>query len=930
MSELSVYADQAWDVNYNPFLGPDGDDDYVPGEGVDVTGIHDDDSVIPDGYGEPGEDDVIASPTDVDYDSGVGVSPATYEGSVPVANEWGEGSIDGGEGDHIDGDYVVEDDYALDDVDHDSGLQEDVSVDEDSGLNVLTGAGSFEEQFGNMGDFINDEEEDDEPFSQISEGDPDYGTDDDYGDDDEYDPGDALSGVLDTMDGISIGNYDDDDEDSDEKALAGFDIDEIISDGIRMGASDVHIDSNKRLAYRINGDIVRDKERGEVPYDVVTRIISKIVSHENRNSFAASRELDTSYIIHEGEFRGRRTRLNVARTMGNNAMTFRIINDRIPTPEELNVDPRIIEWTKYGKGGIILGGITGSGKDLHEDTWIPGPYYPGGFARIRDVKPGDTVYDENGLYCRVLGKYLGGSERFFNIHFPHVGETVLAGGNHLWNVGMVGECAGGCGFLPLGRGDVAGLFRVLLSAGDDDRATPVEIVSMAGIRGEAASRVEAVFTETFQGDRVLVRKSCAHVLEMYLEQTREHVEGGHVVRTLTTQQMFEEYQKHGPRMLIRGLTGAVEHGTHVDPQVGVEGFKRLLDTSEAATVLSSACSWSVYNRASLLHELVTEEDSDEQTLSIIVEDNKAREIVLSVAQSLGVHARFEGNNRVVIRGLHEEWDCPNNGDTDLTDESRTGYHWIGAIEEVKADGSDFYCLEVDSPSHLFLCTKAYVPTHNTTTFASLVRDLQLTTKQRIITIEKPIEFLYPDDCETLITQREVGDDTLKFSAALKAAMRQDPNTILVGEVRDREEVDEFLRASESGHLSMTTIHSNTPAVTLNRIKSLYEGDDQRRILSTLQNNVRILANQELLKTADNKSRFALFSVLEVTREVQHMIGDGNDRGIEDYMRDNNLTIEYQIANAVKDGRCTREEGMAHAADLIYFKRLLGKDSTTIA
>ena len=104
----------------------------------------------------------------------------------------------------------------------------------------------------------------------------------------------------------------------------------------------------------------------------------------------------------------------------------------------------------------------------------------------------------------------------------------------------------------------------------------------------------------------------------------------------------------------------------------------------------------------------------------------------------------------------------------------------------------------------------------------------------------------------------------------------------------------------------------------------------RRILSTLQTNIRGLANQELLKTVDGKSRFALFSVLEITREVQEMIGAGDDHGIEDYMRDNDLTIERQIVNAVEQGRCTVEEGMRHAADLVYFKGLLGKDKITIA
>ena len=149
-----------------------------------------------------------------------------------------------------------------------------------------------------------------------------------------------------------------------------------------------------------------------------------------------------------------------------------------------------------------------------------------------------------------------------------------------------------------------------------------------------------------------------------------------------------------------------------------------------------------------------------------------------MARSLGMRATETMFDRLSITGVRDYL----NDDFRGTCASTENIVEIEYMEEVHASQSEFWCLEVDSPSHLFLCTRDYVPTHNTTTFASLIRNLQKNSNQRIVTIEKPIEYIYPDDGITLLTPREVGSDTHSFSNALKAAMREDPDTILVGEV----------------------------------------------------------------------------------------------------------------------------------------------------
>lgn len=949
MSDRIDLTAEAWDEDYNPFLQGDGDDEYVPGHAAPITQPHMEETTIPGGYDEPGEDDVVTTPVDADY-----MNAPTR---VP----------DNGYGDHLwdDGSESVEYDDALD-SDYDDPVNASLGTDGDEPVTDLGvseySAGSAPEALGAAGDLsassgdgdlyvvadyvavsadsddgsdnmdVGDtgegsvDGEDEDPFSPMDDEYPEYedpyaGYDDeDY--DDDYDD-DPLDGVLDVIDGIGI-----EEEEAEEDPFKGFDIDAVIAQGIEMGASDVHIDPDKRIAYRVNGDIVRDEKFGPIPYDVTSRIFMDIVTKDNQTDYHEHWELDTSYELRSSRHAGRRTRLNVARTLGHNAMTFRIISDVIPTPEELNVDPRLIEWTKFGKGGIILGGITGSGKDLHEDTLIPGPNYPGGFIRLGDVQVGDIVYDENGNTCKVVGKHPGGSERFFHIKFRGLSETVLAGGNHLWVAEF--PCDKYCRII-LPKRSVAALLDMVVTAEDGERLPAHEITRRAGLAGDMADMVTGVLSRTFRdtGDGILVGKSCAHLLELHSQDSlMGRVDGP---RTVTTQQMFEVCQRFGYNPIIRGLSGPVESSEPTDPTVTpvvlaatVTGLAEGQDG--VRDVLAEAASWSVSDRLMLLGALLVQAPADSSDTTVSIPNDEHREGVARVARSLGMRATETMFDRLSITGVRDYL----NDDFRGTCASTENIVEIEYMEEVHASQSEFWCLEVDSPSHLFLCTRDYVPTHNTTTFASLIRNLQKNSNQRIVTIEKPIEYIYPDDGITLLTPREVGSDTHSFSNALKAAMREDPDTILVGEVRDQEEVDEFLRAAESGHLTMTTIHSNTPAVTLNRIKSLYDGEDQRRILSTLQTNIRGLANQELLKTVDGKSRFALFSVLEITREVQEMIGAGDDHGIEDYMRDNDLTIERQIVNAVEQGRCTVEEGMRHAADLVYFKGLLGKDKITIA
>lgn len=209
-----------------------------------------------------------------------------------------------------------------------------------------------------------------------------------------------------------------------------------------------------------------------------------------------------------------------------------------------------------------------------------------------------------------------------------------------------------------------------------------------------------------------------------------------------------------------------------------------------------------------------------------------------------------------------------------------------------------------------------------TSLASIIRDIQLKKRLKIITIEKPIEYVYPTDGKSYIVQRSIPEDCLDFGYGLTSAMRSAPNVILIGEVRDRHEVDELLRAAETGHLSISTIHASNNVTTLNRIRSLFDGEEQRRILSTLGDTLRGVVNQVLVKSKDGKSRIAVREVLKVDFNIRKMIAEDKLGEIRKLQEDNEATMEHLLLQKVLNDEINIDDAREKAPDQTYFDYLV--------
>lgn len=213
-------------------------------------------------------------------------------------------------------------------------------------------------------------------------------------------------------------------------------------------------------------------------------------------------------------------------------------------------------------------------------------------------------------------------------------------------------------------------------------------------------------------------------------------------------------------------------------------------------------------------------------------------------------------------------------------------------------------------------------TGKSTTLASMIQNIQMRLQGVIITVEKPVEYMYKDQGKAVIYQREVGRDTLSFSAALDSAMRMDPDVILIGETRNSVEMEALLYAADTGHLSLSTTHANSAAETVNRIKRMFSGDERRQAMESLATVSRGFAAQVLCKTVEGNGRFAVREILSVDSSIEDLIMQGDNRGIRRIQEDRGTTLDHALVRAVKQGRCTPEEARSKSPNPRYFDALL--------
>lgn len=198
-----------------------------------------------------------------------------------------------------------------------------------------------------------------------------------------------------------------------------------------------------------------------------------------------------------------------------------------------------------------------------------------------------------------------------------------------------------------------------------------------------------------------------------------------------------------------------------------------------------------------------------------------------------------------------------------------------------------------------------------TTLASIIDTINASRRAHIITIEDPIEFVHQNK-QSLINQREVSSHTHSFSNALRAALREDPDIILVGEMRDLETISLAITAAETGHLVFATLHTNNAIKTADRVIDVFPERQQAQVRAMLSESLRGIVAQALLPRADGKGRVAVAEILVNVPAVANLIREGKSHQIASAMQTGRsqgmLTFESSINELARAGLITREEG----------------------
>ncbi|SDM67361.1 type IV pilus twitching motility protein PilT [Acetanaerobacterium elongatum] len=212
-----------------------------------------------------------------------------------------------------------------------------------------------------------------------------------------------------------------------------------------------------------------------------------------------------------------------------------------------------------------------------------------------------------------------------------------------------------------------------------------------------------------------------------------------------------------------------------------------------------------------------------------------------------------------------------------------------------------------------------------TTLAAMVDYINKNRRAHVITIEDPIEYLHRHQ-NSMVNQREIGEDTQSFAAALRAALREDPDVILVGEMRDMETVAAAVTAAETGHLVLSTLHTNGAANTVDRIIDVFPPHQQQQIRVQTASILEGVITQQLVPLADGKGRVAALEIMLTTDAIANLIREGKTHQINSCIQTGiqlgMQSMDYHLAKLVKTGVISKEMAFLRTMDTDNLKRYL--------
>ncbi len=217
-------------------------------------------------------------------------------------------------------------------------------------------------------------------------------------------------------------------------------------------------------------------------------------------------------------------------------------------------------------------------------------------------------------------------------------------------------------------------------------------------------------------------------------------------------------------------------------------------------------------------------------------------------------------------------------------------------------------------------------TGKSSTLAAIIQEINATRAEHILTIEDPIEFIYTPQ-KSIISQREINQDTLGWTNALRSSLREDPNVLLVGEMRDLETIAAAITVAETGHLVFATLHTNSGPETVDRIIDVFPEFQQSQIRQQLASTLKAVLSQRLIVTSDGRSRIPALEVLINTPASANLIREGKTFQLDNVIQVSGgigmTLLEAALAKLVNAGAITAQEARKHSIRPEEFDRLMG-------
>ena len=668
--------------------------------------------------------------------------------------------------------------------------------------------------------------------------------------------------------------------------------------------------------------------------DVWSKFAELYVSNERNDTYVHNKQLDLSveiYIPEEKMLADMVSKYRYRCALGfsetKNIATFRMIKPKLITFDTINYPKQCAEMLekslKEKSGIIIFSAATGGGKAVLDNTLIP-VADDRHYVQIKDIKVGDYVYNRLGTPTKVLGVYPQGKKDVYRVHFSDgryldcckdhlisfytekqvnrythhlyrnvpkfttksvldLSKLVTSGGNgyYIPNNGSIERDSKNYSLHPYVLGVLLGdgcLTLPQLTISSNDSFIVKKVSALLGVENNIKRNSIHNYNWAFVDlDRTIQGTENKLVSTRYA--LREVPE---LINTHSYEKFIPELYKFGSiEQRIDLLCGLFDTDGYVSTKNRLSftsTSKRLIDDiREVLWSLGISSGLSIGNRVGGQHKHICYQ------ISIQCSDDRKKKL-FTLPRKL--------NKIIEYEKYHKD-----------TNKKIRCYDFIGVQSIEKLDRQeDMTCICVDDAEHLYQVSNQYIVTHNSSTMAACINTFSqkggVLDNTVWVTMEDPVEYSFHCTESFKVTQKEMGEDFRNFADGIKLSLREHPNCILVGEIRDRESISSTIEASRTGHLTMTTFHADDVAGTLRRL--LYHLDNSADLTYDLIANMRCIVSQHLIPQSDKylvDVEYLYFSPT-IKRTILHGLRDGRDVNsiIEEIMHDETFIQNKEVKN----------------------------------